>query len=476
MAVKSILDIDVNDEKFKRFSEQFQKYRAALDAMPAKWGKINKTTTQAQDMMAGMAAYGVTFGEQLNKNTKTLEQHDSLWKKIATHTRNIKNDILSISKWIIGGTIGLGIAGLFGLTALARSVSGQRTASLTSGTRFGDVQAFTKNLGRNMPGAAPFISQAFLSSTPGSAQFTAGKIFGVDTSLPPLQFAEALYLAIQSRAKNVGAGRFMQMFQKIISPLGLGTGDIESMVMTSGAETQREIAATNRTARQLNLPNATAEASQNFLSSLNAAFTTMGNQMFSALTPLLKPLEHLMNGIVKVVREIVNSGAASKFIDDLASGIQKFASYVSSGEFTAGLNGFLVKMLAVAKFIEKVGSGAEHAAGWTVEFGKSLGWAWAQIQSGNIGVSLNGHVLRELPSDARAAAQAEANNDLAMLRAHNQLLRNFRVIPGAAGTRSVIPALPPLHINHFLQIHVEPGSTIIADLNTLAPLPQWAGA
>ena len=44
MAVKSIVQIDVDDAKFKAFNELFQKYNAQLGKMPEMWASIGKET------------------------------------------------------------------------------------------------------------------------------------------------------------------------------------------------------------------------------------------------------------------------------------------------------------------------------------------------------------------------------------------------------------------------------------------------
>ena len=45
MATKSVIEIDILDEKFQAFQKAFEKYQQALKAMPADWNKVNSSPT-----------------------------------------------------------------------------------------------------------------------------------------------------------------------------------------------------------------------------------------------------------------------------------------------------------------------------------------------------------------------------------------------------------------------------------------------
>ena len=46
MAVKSVIEIDVHDEKFKAFQASFDKYQKTLDLQQKRWAEVNKTFDQ----------------------------------------------------------------------------------------------------------------------------------------------------------------------------------------------------------------------------------------------------------------------------------------------------------------------------------------------------------------------------------------------------------------------------------------------
>ena len=47
MVAKSIVDIDVNDDKFVSFMEKFREYQSALDDLPEAWRGLVQGTSDA---------------------------------------------------------------------------------------------------------------------------------------------------------------------------------------------------------------------------------------------------------------------------------------------------------------------------------------------------------------------------------------------------------------------------------------------
>ena len=48
MTVKSVIEIDVLDEKFKAFSAAFEKYKKSVAEQSKKWQELNKTISEAE--------------------------------------------------------------------------------------------------------------------------------------------------------------------------------------------------------------------------------------------------------------------------------------------------------------------------------------------------------------------------------------------------------------------------------------------
>ena len=119
MAVKSVIDIDVNDAKFKRFSDTFNKYQAALAKQPDMWKKSDKEVGHFGSTFAAITAALFAQNElhkegqeTLDKSNKNLANHASLWNTIHKSTTGVLKDVGSIAKWLTKMGIDLGLGAI----------------------------------------------------------------------------------------------------------------------------------------------------------------------------------------------------------------------------------------------------------------------------------------------------------------------------------------------------------------------------
>jgi uncharacterized phage infection (PIP) family protein YhgE len=180
MVAKSIVDIDVNDDKFVAFMEKFKEYQAALEELPEAWRGLahgatdaTKETAKAKtegDLLAkafsegASAILSINSGlerltdsldranksqEDFNKKTRSskgfLSDATKDAKSLAGHIRDATTSLLS---W--GGIVGLftgvlGVGGLFGLNRLAATTGSQRFTSLGIGTSIGALDSTAIN-------------------------------------------------------------------------------------------------------------------------------------------------------------------------------------------------------------------------------------------------------------------------------------------------------------------------------------------
>ena len=127
MAVKSVIEIDVNDEKFKAFQAAFDKYQKTLDLQQKRWSEVNKTFDQLNKKQKD-------FNKLVKDNAKNLKDAVSTTSNIA---RNMASAALSAAKWVAYGALGGG----FGLGALASSASDYRRQALGLGVSTGQLRA-----------------------------------------------------------------------------------------------------------------------------------------------------------------------------------------------------------------------------------------------------------------------------------------------------------------------------------------------
>lgn len=181
MAVKKIIDIEVNDEAFKRFMEHFKEFEKTAGELPKEWKSIDDAMTKAgkgfsksmgptEAILTGMAASSATIVEAIHQAAKaqrhfehaTRRSHHAM-RELGHTAGGVAKTVLGIGKELlkfgsIGGALG-GLAGGFGLDMLAGSaLSRQRTArglGMTPGqtaslntyfNRYGNAQGVAMNV------------------------------------------------------------------------------------------------------------------------------------------------------------------------------------------------------------------------------------------------------------------------------------------------------------------------------------------
>ena len=91
MPVRSVLDVDVNDEAFRRFESMFQRYKDALDETPAAWRaageEITQTTTTIEAATNNIIRQTTVWRSLLveqRKGTRELREQERSWGRIAS--------------------------------------------------------------------------------------------------------------------------------------------------------------------------------------------------------------------------------------------------------------------------------------------------------------------------------------------------------------------------------------------------------
>src|SRR5215471_5514521 len=110
MAAKPILDIEVNDESFRRYTALFDKYNQQLKKQPAAWQALNKTASGAGDAFAAMTAALLAQNELTRKEVaeqkklaNTADHTARSWTSMARSSKDVAANIgratVSLLKW-----------------------------------------------------------------------------------------------------------------------------------------------------------------------------------------------------------------------------------------------------------------------------------------------------------------------------------------------------------------------------------------
>jgi hypothetical protein len=370
VGVKSVVDVEINTAEFERFQKLFERYQAALSKQPASWAKVNKAVEAQRSgfeaIMATMLAQQALSQKRSraeDEEERKLSRFERTWGRIAQHsktiTRNVTDMAKAVLRWTSLSTITLGLVGagsLFGLDRLAGAVASGRRGALGVGAGYGEYQAFGATFGRFVnpdsflsgvgealinPALRPYLGAIGLTGR--EQQGTTGQVAvralqhlkGLVDRTPLDQLA----LLLQS----TGAGNLGLTDQDLRRLRAIPRSELESQVRTFGPR-----------ARALEFDDRTLRAWNDFINQLEIAGKKIESAFVTGLDPLIKSgaLDKLSDGFANAVKTFASSPQLQKWMEQLASGVQLFAEYISSDKFQKD----------VRTFVEDIGVIAEAAA------------------------------------------------------------------------------------------------------------------
>ncbi|EAT6369367.1 lytic transglycosylase domain-containing protein [Salmonella enterica] len=386
MVAKSVVEIDVQDEKFQSFLEKFNEYQKALEELPEQWrgavhglGETAKETervrgsTEAitQAFTDGVAAIAsVNDGlDRLNGNLEKANKSQTELNKKTSGVRNflnkaskdakslaghIKDATTSLLSWgtVLGLFSGLaGAGGLWGMNRLAGSASAQRFTAMGLGTTAGGLNSSAVNYQRvlgNPVGTLGAIrdSQLDLSKR---WQFNA---MGVNpnqdpAALLPQMIKSARDIFVRNGSTQQGAEAYGLTNYFTLDDLNrfknMSDAEIDAMAKQAQKDTQR-----------LQITDQQLKQWQDFNVQLDRSKVSIGNTFIRGLAPLAPELGKLSDAFSGAVETVLKSPELGKWIDGLADGIRSFGNYLASPEFKKDVEAFMTGVERLATVIGKV--------------------------------------------------------------------------------------------------------------------------
>jgi hypothetical protein len=365
MAVKSIIDVDVNDDAFKAFMEMFAKYQAALKKLPGAWDAAGKSMDKSGSVVENMTDAMERQINLIDKQTRAQEKMRREVEKtgysltdVARATTRIaggmKDVTLSLLKFsALTSAFGLlsGGTGLFGFEALARSASQQRTQSMQLGVTPGQLQAANityERFGGNAAGN--------LMSTIADMQGDVTRSWMLSTYLGLNEQdirnknpAELLPLAMEALRSRYLSEPNPELRGTMAQSMGLtefgSLPFLRQLGLTPESELQRLNASLPGRVATIGGSNETNERYQNFLLQLETAGARLQTTLIDKLTPLAGPLG-------QVVDAFTNLAASALSSNTFREGLNSFAEWINSFAQTLGTE---ETKTAIASFIEQTG-------------------------------------------------------------------------------------------------------------------------
>lgn len=374
MVAKTIVEIDVNDEKFQSFMEKFNEYQAALSELPDAWRaqatgiadstrETNRATSQSTQLANafndGLAAITgiVDRLDRINENlgeankrqdelNKKAGSSGSLFSKLTRDAKSfsghVRDATTSLLTWsgIVGVFTGvLGAGGLFGINRLASVASAQRFTSLGLGTSIGSLDSTAINYQRalsNPTGTLGAIRDAQMDLSK-RWQFSAMGINNPDRSpdqLLPQMIRNARDIFVQNGSTLQGAqAHGLTNFFTL--------DDLNRFKNMSEAELDAMDKRAQRDARLLQITDQQAKQWQDFNVQLDFSSQSIRNTFIRGLAPLTPALTKLSDSLSVAIDTILKSPELGKWIDNLSGGIQRFGNYLASPEFSKDVDGFM---------------------------------------------------------------------------------------------------------------------------------------
>jgi len=340
MTVKSVIEIDVLDEKFKAFSAAFDKYKKSVDDQSKKWQEINKTLAEAEKRQKA-------FNKSIEDGGKALRSAAGFTANIAS---NMASAAVSAAKWLTYSAIGGG----FGLGGLAAGASNLRREATGLGLTSSQLRAARTYGEPYLPGIEGVLSGIQTLQTTLTEQYKVGILGG---NLNQNAFQNLPDVLTRAREAIKAAGGNIDV-AKAITP---GLGDVlnQEQLQTVGNMTPQEFATLIQSLRTgaANFPvdDAKYESFRQFWVSLKEAGNIIENSLIKNLDTLTPQLKQLATTIANTIDNLLSSEQFKEAMETLNQGIKDFGKYLTSGEAKEDISLFLDGLKVMATAMVKIG-------------------------------------------------------------------------------------------------------------------------
>lgn len=387
MVAKSIVDIDVNDDKFVAFMERFREYQSALDDLPEAWrvaavgiGESSKQTEKAKGEAKELGAefnavadaiLTINSGiDRLNANLEDSNKKQDEFNKKAGQGQgfinqakkdakelagHIKESTASLLSW--GGIVGiftgvLGVGGLFGINRLAATTGAQRFTSLGLGTSIGALDSTAINYQKALGNPAGTLGAIRDSQMDLSKRWTF-QAMGINN--PDQDPAKLLPQMIRNaRDIFVQNGSTLQGAQAHGLTNFFTLDDLNRFKNMSDEEITAMEKRAQQDARMLQITDQQARQWQDFNVQLDYSSQSIRNTFVRGLGPLTPQLSKLSDALSGAIDTVLKSPELGKWIDALAGGIERFGNYLASPTFKSDVESFMSGVERLGRVIMKV--------------------------------------------------------------------------------------------------------------------------
>ena len=372
MAVKSIIDVDVNDDQFKSFMEMFKKYQDAIKKLPGAWGETEKAVGLARNKLEDMAGIIQKQTREQEKMRRELDKTNYamglLYKTTDKVYSRIKSTTADLFKW--SGAVGIlstvvGAFSLAGFDQLARSASQARSQSMGIGIAPGQLQAANINYAR-FGGATPTLSriaemqnditQRYYLQNLGISREDIEQKSAFELLPQVLRGVGRGYSGLMEAGTTINAGAYGY------DQFGLSTDQLRRYAFASRTGELEEVSS--------RLPGRAAAIGgsedvyrryQDFITRIDTSWTALQSTLISKLEPLSAPLATLLDAFKNLAASALSSDGFKNNLKRFADWINDFAVRIGTDEAKKNMEAFANR---VGEVVAGLGRMVEWLASW----------------------------------------------------------------------------------------------------------------
>ena len=377
---RSVIDIDVHDEKWKKFTESFKDYQDSTAKLNEVWKHfdvaVNKPrmATEALDKAIGrahksseaMAKTWAKVGESIGHSDKSLSRFERTIHSVERGLSRVARIGLSLGKFALAAG-GIGFAGgLFGMDLLANSAMQRQKTARGLGMPIGQVSAFKTYMEPYLSNPAGTLA-AIVNARRTTQGMTALSALGFQPSeydnpnLNRMKFAEQvakrvreLYLNARRNEPNVPIESILKAYH--IQALGFSVEDARRLANTPQAQLRASFGHMAGAARQLQVPERLATEWANLSVQLKRAGIAIETALTDRLAKLAPLIGTMSADIVKFIDRFVNSKEVGRVITDIANGLKSFDRFLESDKFKKDMDTLGDSAMVAARDVLKLGS------------------------------------------------------------------------------------------------------------------------
>lgn len=336
---RSVLEIDVNDESFRRFQEAFEKYRDALSRMPKDWRAVGSETKAATEGFAAIAAALLAQNEMLHRSVHETEElrnktnvATSAMHGLARRAHGVAHALGGAVKHMVHiAKLGAEISGIggalggFGLDRLAVSLGDALRRAQGLGTTVPGQLAFGVEAGRYVdPGSfLSAVNRALIDPTQASWLYNVGVdprlIAGHDTSAVASAALPGIWRALHAYPRS--------QLQSAIEAYRLPISGEEATRLYDRPyqDVVRDVALRRQDMRRFGITDQDLKRWQDFQYELKRTGDVLWTTLGVSLAGLAEPLKHVAHSFGDLVVAFGKSPMMRKWITELGDTIEGWA-------------------------------------------------------------------------------------------------------------------------------------------------------